>query len=327
MAGIQRKDVFEAADSLVRGGIRPTIERVRVKMGRGSPNTVAPMLDDWFKELGPRISGVTGQNNPGQIAAPNMGLPPSVAQAGNQMWAAACSAAADLVADERQELSSERERLAGESETLSQERTKLAALLELLQSQAAQLTEQLQAARIESAGKDTTIKGLLDDIRAARDTSLAAQAKFDSLQADALAERIRQEERSLANERRLTLEVDRAREAAKTALLAQASAQKEANAQIAALTAESESLALKIRRVAQENASNLAEHNRALQEARNLYQDALAASQAQLQLKDKEFAATVQQLRELTVVAAAGSGTANARGRSARNRNRTIKAV
>ena len=44
--GIQEADVFTAADALLAEGKRPTIERVRLKIGRGSPNTVSPMLEN-----------------------------------------------------------------------------------------------------------------------------------------------------------------------------------------------------------------------------------------------------------------------------------------
>ena len=42
--GVQQEDVWAAADALIAEGLRPTIERVRQKIGRGSPNTVSPML-------------------------------------------------------------------------------------------------------------------------------------------------------------------------------------------------------------------------------------------------------------------------------------------
>ena len=41
--GIQEDDVWGAADALLAEGLRPTIERVRQKIGRGSPNTVSPL--------------------------------------------------------------------------------------------------------------------------------------------------------------------------------------------------------------------------------------------------------------------------------------------
>jgi chromosome segregation ATPase len=77
--GITEKDVFTACDALVLAGERPTIERVRQKIGRGSPNTVSPMLDAWFKGLGRRLQ------DPGAFApAPN--VPDPVIQAAQHFW-------------------------------------------------------------------------------------------------------------------------------------------------------------------------------------------------------------------------------------------------
>lgn len=42
--GVQMDDVWAAADAVLNQGERPTIERVRQQLGRGSPNTVGPML-------------------------------------------------------------------------------------------------------------------------------------------------------------------------------------------------------------------------------------------------------------------------------------------
>ena len=54
--GITESDVWTAADALLEGA-RPTIERVRQKIGRGSPNTVSPYLETWFKRCAhPRSS-------------------------------------------------------------------------------------------------------------------------------------------------------------------------------------------------------------------------------------------------------------------------------
>jgi hypothetical protein len=53
--GITQSDVSHAADSLLRAGERPTIEKVRAKLGRGSPNTINPMLDAWWKTLSARL--------------------------------------------------------------------------------------------------------------------------------------------------------------------------------------------------------------------------------------------------------------------------------
>jgi hypothetical protein len=64
--GIQESDVWSAADELLAEGQRPTIERVRQKIGRGSPNTVSPMLERWFATLGKRLRlGPDGNLPPG----------------------------------------------------------------------------------------------------------------------------------------------------------------------------------------------------------------------------------------------------------------------
>src|SRR4030095_17132254 len=67
--GIRPEDVFDAADRLLAEGLRPTIERVRQKIGRGSPNTVSPMLERWFASLGAWLAG--GALAPGGHAASN----------------------------------------------------------------------------------------------------------------------------------------------------------------------------------------------------------------------------------------------------------------
>lgn len=53
--GITEEDVAEAADALLTLGQRPTIERVRLKLGRGSPNTVNRHLDAWWTGLAKRV--------------------------------------------------------------------------------------------------------------------------------------------------------------------------------------------------------------------------------------------------------------------------------
>ena len=77
--GITEKDVFTACDTLLLAGERPTIERVRQKIGRGSPNTVSPMLDAWFRGLGRRLQ------DPGAFAPPP-DVPSPVLQAAQHFW-------------------------------------------------------------------------------------------------------------------------------------------------------------------------------------------------------------------------------------------------
>jgi hypothetical protein len=75
--GVKYADVSEAADTLFRAKERPTVEKVRVKLGRGSPNTIGPLLDEWWSRLADRLDA-------GPAALHR--LPELVAQAAEALW-------------------------------------------------------------------------------------------------------------------------------------------------------------------------------------------------------------------------------------------------
>ena len=75
--GIGASDVHRAADALLREGERPTIERVRAKLGTGSPNTINPLLDAWWKTLSARLD-----SGPAALHR----LPESVAHLAEGLW-------------------------------------------------------------------------------------------------------------------------------------------------------------------------------------------------------------------------------------------------
>lgn len=75
--GINARDVELAADTLLREGHRPTIEKIREKIGRGSPNTINPLLDAWWKRLASRLDA-------GPAAFHR--LPESVAHVAEALW-------------------------------------------------------------------------------------------------------------------------------------------------------------------------------------------------------------------------------------------------
>jgi len=83
--GIQEAQVWEAADALLQEGLRPTIERVRQKIGSGSPNTVSPMLERWFATLGKRLDGHGANLADGEAHQ----LPLAVVQAAKLFWESA----------------------------------------------------------------------------------------------------------------------------------------------------------------------------------------------------------------------------------------------
>jgi hypothetical protein len=57
---ISQADVFRAADELLIEGHRPTIDRVRMRLGRGSPNTINDHMDLWWTKLGSRLRDLPG---------------------------------------------------------------------------------------------------------------------------------------------------------------------------------------------------------------------------------------------------------------------------
>ncbi len=45
--GIEKQDVFGAADEILAGGKEPTIQAIREKLGTGSLTTISKHLKDW----------------------------------------------------------------------------------------------------------------------------------------------------------------------------------------------------------------------------------------------------------------------------------------
>jgi hypothetical protein len=75
--GVTQSDVSHAADTLLRAGERPTIDKVRAKIGKGSPNTINPMLDVWWKTLEARLD-----SGPAALHR----VPESVAHIAEALW-------------------------------------------------------------------------------------------------------------------------------------------------------------------------------------------------------------------------------------------------
>ena len=235
--GIQYEDVAQAADALLQEGSRPTIERIRLRLGRGSPNTVSPMLEQWFGALGQRLGG-------GALTSSENAVPAQVLQAAQALWAAASSAADENAAQEWSARQAEQDITAKELEiTRAQLQARELALDERLQAMETALalsTQQLresnerakaqQAALAQREQELRDLRNALNDAAQRSSADLAAlQQQLEQLQTQARDERSAIEARHVANERRWLEEVDRARqEARKSALLAQEEAKKNA---------------------------------------------------------------------------------------------------
>jgi chromosome segregation ATPase len=196
--GITESDVWAAADALLLEGARPTIERVRQKIGRGSPNTVSPHLETWFRSLGARIQ------DPRAFAGPPE-VPDPIAQAAAHFWETALAGAraeqAQAYQQRWEELAKEGERFAAQAEQLqlreaqllNRERdlqeglkvatAQLAATEERLRAAEAQLRQRdmaLTAAQENLADAQGAIQTLLAEADQARDRHAQALAALDS---------------------------------------------------------------------------------------------------------------------------------------------------
>lgn len=222
--GVQQDEIWAAADALLKEGLRPTIERVRQKMGRGSPNTVSPILEAWFASLGPRLGIISAPEPAGDLPAP-------VWQAMTQLWDTALMSAREQAA---QELAQSRRLLADERTALEVQKAQLAREAQALNDRQAAVDEASDTARAhitdlgrqlkESHARMTRREGEIDELRlrmaAAATQSEADRRRIDDEVQRHTQERARLEERAAANERRLLGELDRARQDAKQARLA-----------------------------------------------------------------------------------------------------------
>ena len=248
--GIQYEDVAQAADALLQEGSRPTIERIRLRLGRGSPNTVSPMLEQWFAGLGQRLGGVVPMSSDNAV-------PALVIQAAQALWAAASSAADEHAAQAWSARQTEQDAAAQTLATAhAQLQARELALDERLQAMETALTlstqqlhesnERAKIQQVALAQREQELcdarNALSDATQRSREQLAALQQQLETTQAQARDERSAIEARHIANERRWLEEVDRARqEARKAALLAQEEAKKtvllQTQAELAAVTA------------------------------------------------------------------------------------------
>ncbi|BAL95939.1 DNA-binding protein [Rubrivivax gelatinosus] len=206
--GIQEHEVWQAADALLLEGLRPTIERVRQKIGRGSPNTVSPMLETWFKHLGTRIK------DPGAFSAPAT-LPDPVLQAAQHFWdVAQADARRDIDARVRDGLAAAAANVEAEKEKAAiAEATALSATTRAnqLQTQLAELRAALEGERIQHASTAAQASAASERCHTLQTELLATQQalveeRMRTDRAIALAD-----ERTAGAERRAALEIDRER--------------------------------------------------------------------------------------------------------------------
>ena len=222
--GVQQSEVWAAADTLLADGVRPTIERVRQKLGRGSPNTVAPMLESWFATLGPRL-GLAAGDDEGRT----QGLPLSVQQAFQSIWSTALATAElqaqEDIAAQRQALDIERQSLQRAREDLDRQ-LEAAKLHETTLQQALSATQRhLEETAAKASQLETAVHQGEQELATTRRSlsELVQERNEDRRRQDEQLAAIAQDQRrqldlSTETERRHLQEIDRLRQSLKKAL-------------------------------------------------------------------------------------------------------------
>jgi DNA repair exonuclease SbcCD ATPase subunit len=219
--GVQQDEVWAAADALIGEGLRPTIERVRQKLGRGSPNTVSPMLEAWFGTLGKRL-GVTELQNDLK------GVPPIVSQSISKIWEVALH---EAHIEAGQNVAKVNEVLALERAELDEREAKLAQRDMVLNERELASNEALELANRQFSELSTRYTELQNQLQQRENEILELRTEFSILQSSKhsdihkheetvkLLNRERQqvEERNDLNNRRLLQDLDRSRQELKIA--------------------------------------------------------------------------------------------------------------
>ncbi|MCC5611511.1 DNA-binding protein [Nostoc sp. CHAB 5834] len=215
-AGVQREEVWAAADALLSLGQRPTIEKVRQHIGRGSPNTVSPMLDQWFATLGARL-GLAGASPLSASSVIEHSFPSPLHHAMQELWKAALRIADEHLQAKADALEARENALLERKRQLEDEKDVLSRTLPALHEQIAHLREQLQRSNSEvmqltadKSREETEARGLRTKLREAQDALITQKAEADAQRADEV-------ERHGKESRRMALEVDQARQSFKTA--------------------------------------------------------------------------------------------------------------
>lgn len=257
--GVQVDEVWAAADAVLAQGERPTIERVRAHLGRGSPNTVAPMLDAWYASLAKRLAGNDdGEGEQGALPAP-------VLRAAKALWGRAQQHAQELAAQsvqiDRDALERLVERLAAERVALDQEQQRvnerseaLGAALQAKDHQLADLLRQVTDLQKGLLGRDAEVESLRTQHTAAMQALQAERGRLDAQNEEHRQERERLEQRAAGQERRLLEDVDRARQELKRVTLLLADENKKAGKVLADSQEQVQSLRVQVSALSVENA-------------------------------------------------------------------------
>jgi len=154
-----RARVWQAVEKIVHAGRRPTVEGVRALLGGGSPNSVTAYINEWYQELGTRLTSVESDTP---------GIPPEAIPLLAELWRLAGVA-----------------RPGNEASTTDAlrdvERTALAAQVKALET----LNKELDRHRVTTEKAMAELRAMLGRSEAARDAGVARAADLEAALAQA----------------------------------------------------------------------------------------------------------------------------------------------
>lgn len=236
-AGVPETDVFQAADAVLARGERPTVERVRTELGRGSPARVGQLLEQWWEQLARRLKG--------HALLPE--LPGEAAQAFAEAWRIAVAHAGTAA---EAALTEQQNTLFAAQTSLTQERKLWEIALAAAQAELAEGASKLAQAELQLAerqGLVDQLAGEVADVRQQRD-HLQDQLTRRQMEIDALrAEHAAIQAHVRVAEDRAHQQVDQARQEVKTLGQQQERARREHVKQVAGLMALRDTLQAAVR--------------------------------------------------------------------------------
>lgn len=213
--GVQQEEVWAAADALLAVGQRPTIERVRQHLGRGSPNTVSPMLETWFAGLGKRL-GMLGNS------VEEGAMPAAATQAMAKLWNVALLAArkevdttltleTQALETANVALSERASSLAQQEQAFLQRQNVVDALLQAERDKTAGVEARFAASQEQLRQHESVITELGGTLAALQELLQVTRNQGDEQARRHAEDREKFEDRAAGNERRLLADIDRER--------------------------------------------------------------------------------------------------------------------
>lgn len=287
--GVTEIQVHQAADTLLRAGERPTIERVRALLGTGSPNTLIRLLETWWVALGERLTA-----HEAKLALP--GAPPEVVSAASALWTGAMAHATALA---QAEIERDRTALQHQRAALEASERDLRIRVDQAESDSREAAEARSLAEGRYADLDRLVQHLAvqqADIKSQRDALMleredlsqrlaTVERRLADLAESAIIERRAMEAQHRIDEDRWLQEVDRSRQD-KAKLQSQLS---------------------KVENAAQVAAQRALKENESLRTTVRTTERALAASDSRATTLEREVTRLLQKLSVPASVANAGS--------------------